>query len=187
MPTGGGGGGGGLSTVSVTARLTGNGTSGSPLDIAGWPGTFISSPFSQASGLQPSGSNDIAIFGFELPYALTFANIAVFIQTADGSNNSDIGIYSQAGSLVANIGAQHISSGNQVAKFATVQGSQTIVPGLYLFAMTSAASTLTVYGGIAGLWVKNLNVASSTGGALASSISAQTVSPDYEIPSFMLY
>lgn len=187
MPTGGGGGGGGLSIVSVTARLTGNGTGGSPLDIAGWPEIFytVTRNLDQDQGF--GNANQTVANGFTLPNPLTFATIAVEVHTADAAGNYDFGVYTKAGALVANIGATHLPSTGLVS-FSTLQGSQTIAPGLYIFAGTGNAVTAKIWGNThIYTWFQNGNIGATVGGVLNSSVTAQSVSPATSGFNFLLY
>lgn len=176
-----GGGGGGLSTVTTTAQLTGAGTIASPLGIAGWPLTFYPIGFFQGAS-QTATANTLSLGGFVLFTPVTFANITVDINAADNGHNNDLGIYTAAGILAANIGAQHIAAMG-VTTFATVQGAQTLAPGKYVFALTSAASTFSLFQGWNGglgqspfTWYSNASTGVSAGGALPNSISAPAVS-----------
>jgi len=155
MPTGGGGGGGG---------------------VKGWPLTFFS------TGLNPSdasagSSNVVAISAFVLPYTLTFANMLVDVSVADAVNNYDFGIYNQAGTLVANIGPQTLPA-TGLKKLATTQGVQTINPGLYLFGFTCTVATAEIGMSFAVvLWHAFVNVGSSSGATLPTSIGAVSLAP----------
>jgi len=166
-----------IKAVQTQPRLTGAGTVASKLDIAGWPITFFTS--TSFGGAANIGANQVFISGFDLAYPLTFAHITVNISTADAVNLYDFGVYSLAGILLANIGAQSLPATGQTT-FATLQGSQTIGPGLFAFAWTGNANTAHILGdnGNTWLWVSNSNVAASVGGALPASIPAQTVHPD---------
>jgi hypothetical protein len=178
---------GGLTGVTTDGSLSGNGTSGSPLKVTGQPNAFFTPYAAGATGFKPAAANDILIAGFALQWPITFAHLAVYVDTADGANNSDFGIYSQAGALIANIGAAHYSSTGLVSA-ATLQGAQTIYPGLYLFAMTSAANTLVLACNTSALaWIVNTNVATSTGGVLNNTITAQTAAPAINAPFVGLY
>jgi len=174
-----------LKAVQTAARLTGAGTVASPLDIAGWPITCFAI-YDNGNG-QTVTANKLSLTAFPLPYALTFAHIGLRIITDDATHDCDIGLYNSAGTLVANIGAQTIgSTGNQT--FATVQGSQTISPGLYWFAITSAASNLQtglIVGQFGGLY-NSTGFGSSTGGALPSSITPPALSLTNASLSFAL-
>lgn len=179
--------GGGLSTVHTTSTLTGNGTTGSPIGVAGWPLTFFSLGFPQSQETL-AGANDIDASGFVLPYPLTFAHILVNIDTADAVNDYDIGIYTKAGVLVANIGGQPLpSTGSQ--SFATLQGSQTILPGLYAFAWTGAATTAQIgnTNQSGEVWFQSHNIGTAVAGTLPASVSAIAVSPTNFTLAFALY
>ena len=168
--------GGGISTVTTNSSLTGAGTSGSPLGVNGWPLTFFSSGVWNTNNIF-AGANDVAICGIVIPYSLTFGHIAVNVNTADAANNYDIGIYTAAGAIVADIGPQTLPSTGYV-HFAAVQGSQTIAPGMYLFAWTgvSATAKLTTQSQN-NPWIYNSNVATSVAAQLPGTISAQTPAP----------
>jgi hypothetical protein len=170
-------GGGGLASVSVSSYFTGNGTSGSPLGISGWPVTFFYSYTNTAASTGPA-ANQIYLTGFYLSYALTFAHLLVNIAAADNVNNTDFGVYSKAGTLIANIGAAHYAS-TGLQQLATTQGSQTITAGLYAFAFTSVGTTLKVGqdSGPGMVWALNSNAGTSSGGVLPSSITAITENP----------
>jgi hypothetical protein len=139
----------------------------------------VSDPFtsyqlaSKGKTVSLAAADDIAIYPFVLPYAQKVTNICVFISGADGSHNSDIGIYDASGNLVAHIGAQLISTAGARA-LAVLNGPVVLQPGLYFLAFTSAATNL--------IWAISsddmeyalaLESTSSTssGGALPSSIS----------------
>lgn len=171
-----GGGGGGLSSVTTNSTLTGNGTGGSPLGVAGMPIIFYSS----GNGLSSeslAAANDIDASGFVLQYPITFAHLAFQVNTADGVNSYDVGIYTNAGALVANIGPQHLPSTGLVS-FITLQGSQTILPGLYAFAWTSAATTaqLGIDNNLSFTWFQSHSIGTSSGSTLPASVSPIAIS-----------
>lgn len=181
-----GAGGGGLSAVATNSSLTGNGTSGSKLSVADWPLSWWSGP-ELDTAFHLGGANAVAVLGFGLSAAVTFSKIAVYVGAADAVNNYDFGIYSKAGALLANIGAQPLPS-TGVQSFNTVQASQTILPGLYLFAYTGAAVTaFTEYAFYYPTWFANANLAASTGGALPVSVGAQVITPNTGQFWFQIY
>lgn len=174
-----------IKQVETAARLNGAGTVASPLDIVGWPITGFTYP-AGTNDAQGSVTNQTVVYGFALPFALTFSKITFFVNTADATNNSDVGLYSAAGSLVANIGAQHLATASAVT-IATVQGSQTIAPGLYWMAFTSASNVLKLYGNNSQFGLGSYtNAGVTSGGALANSITAPVVSPLRQTLSFTL-
>ena len=121
-------------------------------------------------------ANEIALYPFNLPYPLLVTDIIVRILAADGSNNSDIGIYDAAGNLVAHVGAQHISS-TGVISFSIPGGPIIIGPGLYFLAFTSAATNLEWAVGSDGGSTNITTLGTSTtssGGALPSTITITT-------------
>jgi len=165
-----------IKAVQTNASLSGAGTVASPLGEK--PLTFLRHGIN-IGGNARNGANQVSVSGIHVPVPLTFANILVFVDTVDAVNLYDIGIYSQAGALLANIGAQTLPTGN-LQSFATLQGSQTIEPGLYLFAWTGNATTaqLRYDTGQHGGWVFNQDIAASVGGALPASIGAVAVAPN---------
>ena len=131
-----------LKAVQTAARLTGAGTVASPLDVAGWPLTwFATNPGGTAGAQQFTYSaNTLYIAGVLLLAPVRFSNITVDVAVVDAVHNCDLGFYTYAGNLVANIGPQTIPSlGLQT--FATVQGVVTLPPGRYFFATTSVGTT----------------------------------------------
>lgn len=173
MPTGFGG--GGLASVSTNTTLSGTGTGASPLSVNGWPLiAWATAPIDTTIAL--GGANFVYISGFFLPLAVTFSNLVFNVITPDAANNYDVGIYTKAGALIANIGAQHLTPAG-IKSIATLQGAQTLLPGLYLSSWTGNANTATIAGGgTTWTWRNNTNVATSAGGVLPASITAQTVS-----------
>ena len=122
-------------------------------------------------------ANKVIYSGFMLLVPITFANLAFNVNTADGVNNSDLGIYSaNGGALLANVGAQHFAA-TSVVTAAITQTSVTLNPGRYLFAVTSVGSTFAINrDGHWPTWCFNSSgVGTSSGGALPASIPAPTV------------
>ncbi len=184
MPTGGGG--GSFTGVKTDATLTGSGTGASPLHVVSNPNSWYSQGVS-ASNQALSAINTTDVFGFLLPWPLTFAHMAVDISVADGSGTYDIGIYNSAGALIANIGAQHLGSSG-IRNLATVQGAQTIAAGLYMFAWTGTAVVAKLaVGGSLIVPSYGAGVQATSGGALNSTVPAQVVSPTYQETIFALY
>lgn len=174
-----------IKAVQVQARLTGAGTVASPLDVNGWPLTAFYQG-SVRSNTTPT-ANQVWVIGFYLPCPLTFAHIGWNIETSDNTGLYDVGIYS-GGSLIANIGAQTMPTAFSFYKAATLQGAQTIYPGLYSFAFTGNAAVATLgYDGNAAGWVYNQGAGASVGGTLPASITAPTVNPTGNGACFMLY
>jgi len=174
-----------LKQVETQARLTGAGTVASKLDIAGWPLPFFMNVNNNGNGNVP-GANNMILWGVVIPFAVTFAHIIFILATADGSNNSDVGLYNASGNLIANIGAQHLGS-TGVQSVATVQGAQTILPGLYFYGITSAAGTLNAWSGSlgAGCYYNNA-FATTSGGAMNATITPPTLAMNANSPSFGL-
>jgi len=157
-----------IKAVQTTTGLTGLGTVASKLGLSPSIGWFSGGTGNAATVVT---ANQIVLCAQVIPFTLTFANISWLNQVGDNANNCDVGLYNSAGTLVANIGAQHIAFGAGVATVAAVQGSQTIQQGLYFSAYTSAAGNFSLFQQGSGL-VPYFNGAfgSSVGGALPASI-----------------
>jgi NADPH:quinone reductase-like Zn-dependent oxidoreductase len=99
----------------------------------------------------------------------------------------DVGIYSQAGALIANIGPTHFGATGLVAT-ATLQGAKTINPGLYVFGWTGNAATLGIQTDhTTGTWAEITNIATSSAGTLPPSIGAVAIAPGNHRPWMALY
>ena len=171
--------------VSTTAELTGAGTTGSPLSVAGWPLTWFTTGL-PVSALSLGAANVVSVYGFALPYTLTFANVGIYVAVADAVNNYDLGLYTKAGNLIANIGPQTLPNAAQTS-IATLQGSQTIAPGLYLFAWTGDVGIAQIYGYTYDFsWVVNGNIAASAAGTLPPAIGAVAVASAFDAPFLFL-
>jgi hypothetical protein len=173
---------GGLTTVTTDASLKGNGTSGSPLGEV--PITFFGAYFnSTATGLGAT-ANTISLAGFSLPVPFTLSNITVFINTVDAAHNSDIGIYSAAGALLAHAGAQAFATANTVT-FAMIGAPIAIPKGSAIIAFTSAASTLKISNSAqTASWCYSASTGTSTGGALPNTITAPTIAVGFNSINF---
>jgi len=167
------GSGGGSSSVVTDGSLTGDGSAGSPLSVAGTPVSFFTWG-SQDSYNARNGANQVSVSGFLLPVRITFGHLILDIFTDDATNNYDAGIYSVAGSLLAHIGAQTLPNSGQQS-FAISGGAVTLNPGLYYFGWTGNDTTaLIAYSSRIMSTLFNQNIASSSGGALPASIGAIT-------------
>lgn len=164
----------------MSIRLSGGG--------AGGGGSAPLVYYSDADNFSVFGATGTHVYvaGIVLEYSLTFSNITLKVMDADAVNDSDCGMYNMAGALIANIGAQALGS-VAVVTIPTLQGIQTIPPGLYLFAFTSAGSVLGLAGDFdAPTWFIDPDVAASIGGALPAAIGLRTVVPSYGRLSFQL-
>lgn len=155
--------------------------------VPGWP-LLTFSQGRGATGVGNTANNRVAIWGMTVPYRFTFGSITCSINATDAVNSYDLGIYTQAGTLIANIGARTLPSLNSQT-FTFQQGTQTIGPGNYIFAMTGTATTAKIYADNNGnaSWVQNTSYAPSSGGALPSSISTPAVSLGVNLPFFTLF
>ena len=153
------------------------------------PGFF---EISQNNGAGPAPTaNKLVIAGFYLPYPMAISTIGFFVDTTDGSNNSDVGLYNSAGTLVANIGAQHLGSSGPIAG-TIVQGTINEPAGFHYFAYTSVGTTLQLAQDSTGVYFTpyaNVAFGTSSGGALPASIAAPAINPVSGVfrPWFWLY
>jgi hypothetical protein len=99
-----------------------------------------------ASNFAVAASNTLSINGFMVGAPESFSKIGVFVQAADASAAKyDFCIYNTAGTLVANVGpASYPTGGGKILSIA--QGTASLAPGVYLFAMTGNATTLAITG-----------------------------------------
>jgi hypothetical protein len=160
--------------------------------------TVWANPPNQAGASQAvSAQNAINISPMYIPFSVTFGHIAVDVGTADGTNNSDFGIYDSSGNLKCNIGAAVYAS-TGVKNLACTQGSVTISPGIYFFAFTTNGSvpTLKIYYSTASsgmfTWWSQTSATASTGGALPGSINvglsgSPTLATTYVNPFIILH
>lgn len=148
-------------------------------------GTTVTTPFTTYSNANPgvvfsnanAAANQIAVFPFVLPYALTITNISFWLQT--GGSTADIGIYNTSGTLLGHIGASAYTSG--VKTQAISGGAITIGPGLFLIAVTQNNTTTQWYGPNSGgspaaLYIYDTATTSSAG-VLPSTITLTNTTP----------
>lgn len=81
-------------------------------------------------------ANNISMWYFNLDVNVTFQKIYFIGGGTDVTNMYDVGIYTVGGALQANIGATSLSLGG-FNGYATLQGTVTLAPGPYFFAITS--------------------------------------------------
>jgi hypothetical protein len=134
-------------------------------------------------------TNAIILWYFVLPYTTKFKNISFYVAGLDATNKYDFGIYNKSGSLLANLGAAiYGTAGSKTVAIA--QTEVTLAAGAYFFAITSnaAGSLILETCNVAGTnfyviansktttptWFASATA--STGGALASTITAPTIS-----------
>ncbi len=162
--------------VQVNARLTGAGTVASPLDLAGIPVDYFQA-FSAASTSALGGANQVWVNGFTLQAAITFTKLGCYVGTVDAVNAYDIGVYSTAGALLANVGPRTLpASGPRT--FAINQTTVTLNPGRYVFAFTGNSTTAKLgFDANSFAWTVNANYVASSAGTLPNSVTAFTVSP----------
>jgi hypothetical protein len=145
----------------------------------GKPGIPISSftPGGYVSGGNNGASSSTAVNqgAIYIPFTLTFGNITVDVTTGDGSNASSFGIHTLGGKAVCTTtAATQPSTG--AWKQACSQGTVTAAPGLYVFDLASAGTTLKIaFGGTTLLPFSSATSATTTtGGQVPSTIAAPT-------------
>jgi hypothetical protein len=129
-------------------------------------------------------ANHTEVSAFYLPTPLTFGHFVFAIRTADNSGDLyDYGLYNSSGTLVADIGAQSITTTGvkNIALAGSWGSSVTLLPGLYYYAWTGNSGTLQPEGGTAGSGILSpachVDVTSTTSnGVLNNSITPPTTS-----------
>ena len=159
-----------LKAVQHDATLSGNGTVASPLAALPDSSGGFQTGASQFAAI-PIQQDAITLMGIAMP-RVTFSHIGVLVQNPDATNPCDLGLYSSAGVLLANIGAQTIA-GSGAQSFAILQGTISIPGGNYFFAATSSATNLQISGcSDAPTLYFNFAFGTSAGGALPATIVA---------------
>jgi len=163
-----------LKAVQTNSGLTGTGAVGSPLGLT--PSNFYSIGSFGGGPTQAVTANTLVICGVVIPLAVVFSNFTFWLAAGDASHDSDIGIYTPAGALLANLGAQLLTGTGAPQTIATLQSGVVIQPGKYLVAWTSAASTLSLYTdaqtNAPWCWFSSASYGTSVGGACPASITA---------------
>jgi hypothetical protein len=173
-----------LKAVQTDASLTGAGIGSSTLGQL--PITFWTNAPFNIGEFSANNANRVGVYGICLETPVTFSNLTIFVGTGDGANNYDLGFYTQAGALVAHVGAQTMAA-TGIVTLPVIGAPITLFPGLYALAVSGQANTLTIgYGNANWAWIKNSSFAASVGGALPASIGAISPSFDRSIPSFLL-
>jgi len=163
-----------LKAVQTDGTLTGAGTVASTLRVK--PLTIYFNSSDRSNGVSPN-TNQVTAWAHVLQVPVTFSNLTIYIVVADAVNNADVGVYNAAGNLVANAGAQ-VMAATTWQTFAMVQGSQTILPGLYYFAFTSNSNTISFGRSlVSSIWAFTQNANASAGGALPATITPPAFAP----------
>lgn len=178
----------------ATKYLDGTGAYSVPGALTWYQVSVGTSPATQ--GL--SGANGMYYWGIIVTAPVTFSKITFYVQTVDtnagstscadltGSNQTskqcyDLGIYSHAGTLLADIGPHQFQAGG-LKTISNVQGSVTIAPGQYYFAFTGTANTGALAFSNSSGYITFANQAggpSTSGGQLPSSITPAADSPAF--------
>jgi hypothetical protein len=133
--------------MSLQVSNPGGGSSAAAVTVPFFP--WFTQATLAASGLGVSLANRIWLFPFTLPYSQTITNFVFRLTQLDGTNVGDLGIYDTGGSLKGKTGAQIFNGSNPTTVSITptgggLGGAITIGPGTFLFAFTSAGTTLQV-------------------------------------------
>jgi len=166
-----------LKAVQTNAGLTGAGTVGSPLGAA--PTTYWQPWFGRGSlSSQTITANTLYLSAMPVNWPVTFSHIGYAVNTADNSGNLyDIGVYNAAGTLLVHLGATAgttfcPTTGNK----SVAVSSTTLQPGVYYFAVTGNASTLSMNNCDTSHFFASISFGASSGGALPNSITPQSFS-----------
>jgi len=137
-------------------------------------------------------ANHINLGVMELPFSLTFSNMAWVVATQDLVNLYDLGIYDTSGNLLCHVGARHLqaNAGGQAQTAST--GSTTLSAGTYLFAFTGNSNSGNIFFSTPVTTTLGYfsTATTSSGGVLPSTIavstSVTTATPQLQ-PTIMLY
>lgn len=191
------GGGGGISTVHTDGvTIQGDGSIATPIALLdaetdgvtiigagiaankirsnGAPVGFFNAVYD--FGTLGPGGNGVIVCGFVLTAALTFSHLAANFTTPGGTDLVDLGVYTQAGTLVADIGPQNTNF-TGIHSFAVLQAPVTLPIGLYMFGCACDGGFVKLASGNNGpmIWCQANLGAISAGGQLPSTVPAQTV------------
>jgi hypothetical protein len=153
---------------SVTISATGGSAATLPFFATGGEHTGVA---------QAGAANVTKLWGFLLPYNVTTTQITYDVTTADKTtNNYDIGIFNNEGSLVLNIGASPGTTFASSAAFKTlawIQGSTSLQAGRYYLALTTNCTSKCAALGAAASFVSfavDTSAGATVGGALPATI-----------------
>jgi hypothetical protein len=97
-------------------------------------------------------ANKLALAAFYLPYALAASNLTFRVTAADsGEGLYDLCVYDSAGSLKVSLGARPFST-TGIKEVAISQGTVTLTPGWYHFAITGNAQLAAIGGDRSGAY-----------------------------------
>jgi hypothetical protein len=141
----------------------------------GWPLTWWACQVEGSANslaLAPT-INKVTLLGFVLPVAVTFNKLSIAVQVADATGLYDWGLYDSTGALICHVGAQTIPATGVNTQ--TVTGAPiSLNPGKYYLGLTANATLAKISVGnpTGGAWsfLYNINVATSSGGALPASL-----------------
>ena len=167
--------------LTTLALADGDGASIANSSVAAGPGLTQFFCFGGgAINFTVAASNTLSINGFMVAAPTTFSKIGIFVLASDASAAKyDFCIYNTGGRLIANVGAaSYASGGGKILPLA--QGTVSIAPGVYLFAMTGNATTLAINGcnGAAGYFWNGAQTSygASVGGSCPTSIAPPSTS-----------
>jgi hypothetical protein len=170
-------------------KISGSGGSGTP---TGWPLAWWAS---QAAGALATvklsnPANQLNLYGFVLPCALAVGKIIYNVTTLDAGGLYDIGLYTYAGVLVGDIGAQSVPATGVITK-AFAQGSISLNPGKYFLGTTGNAITAAISVANPGPGAWSFQAAGSLGATTAGVLPASCSPPadsneDILVPVFAL-
>jgi len=176
-------------TVTTSTGSTGNSITQSvavlaPQSNPTLSGTIVSAPFfatTTAASASALTANKIQLYGFYLPYQVTFSKITYNIIAADNTSNLyDLGIYSSTGSLLcdegATAGTTFAPSANATFTLTCTQGTITLSAGNYYVGVTAVTATATVGGASGVLTFSHTGTIVTSGGALPGTITPPSAS-----------
>ncbi len=170
-----------LSTLTAGQNVTITNSPGS-VTISAASGSAATLPFFTTGGArtgsaQNPGKNTTQLWGFLLPFNVITTEITYDITTADDTTNDyDIGIYNDSGTLVLDIGPTPGTTFAPAKNFKTLswtQGSTSLPAGRYYLAFTTSCSgTCAAISGTSAFvsYATAVSGGASSGGALPSTI-----------------
>jgi hypothetical protein len=176
-----------VTPLGQNITIAASGGSGAASDLFSFPAATLYniSPTNATYTAAPINgtANGIQFWYFNLDVNVTFQKIYFIGAGTDSTNHYDIGIYTKAGVLQANIGATLLSLGG-LNGYPILQTSVTLAPGPYLFAITSNGAGTFKFGIAGDLYGSPICLCNGTSGA-PSWIGTTTPSSGGVLPSSM--
>jgi hypothetical protein len=113
--------------------------------IGGFWGVFINIPITyQAGGSVVINANEVWVFQFVLPFKVQIGKVSFRVANGSAASFGDLGIYSSAGSLLANTGGFSTVASNTTSTASLSGAPITLNAGIYYFAQTDSTNLVTM-------------------------------------------